>query len=76
MIIDALTNPPMLEWNNLSNEERTALVDAIDGGRCRCCDAATASYAYEEIRKLLKKRERRYFQATMDGPPENHHAHR
>lgn len=66
MIDDALTNPPMPDWNDLSNEERSAIV-ALDDGGCCCCQYPSWT-AYDEIRKILKERERRYFLATMNGP--------
>ena len=66
MIDDALTNPPMPEWNNLPDEVRQAIVN-LDNGCCCCC-VAPAWTAYDLIRDILKQRERRFLEATMAGP--------
>lgn len=68
MIIDALTNPPMPDWNELGNEARAAICDAIEDGSC-CCHARIAHLIYGEIRDLLLERERRVFRATMGMQP-------
>lgn len=70
---DALTNPPMPDWNDLTNEERSELSDLIDGAQCSC-QPKIAHYAYGAIKKVLKVRERRYLAATMAGPPAEHFA--
>lgn len=69
-----LTNPPIPEWNNLTNEERVALCKIGDMHSCPCCqDDNPAVYLYLEIRKVLQQRERRYLAATMAGPPTEHY---
>ena len=71
---DALTIPPVPEWNSLTNEERAALCEIGDMCSCPCCrDNNPAFYLYQEIRKVLRKRERRYLAATMAGPPSEHY---
>jgi hypothetical protein len=72
MIDDALTNPPMPDWNELSNQERLAITREVGDGDCGCCQCSCGDsfHIYDEIRKILKVRERRYFEATMAGPPE------
>jgi hypothetical protein len=73
---DPLTNPPVPEWNSLTNEERSALCRIYDMYGCRCCeDNDLVFYLYLEIRKVLQGRERRYLEATMAGPPAEHTAH-
>lgn len=70
MIDDTLTNPPMPDWNDLSNDERSAIVEEGERYGCQCCGSDAGFYVYEEIRRVLRERERRYFQATMAGPPD------
>lgn len=70
---DALTNPPVPEWNSLTNDERVALSRVGDMYSCPCCSGNNpAFYLYQEIRRVLQKRERQYLAATMAGPPADH----
>jgi hypothetical protein len=62
---DALTNPPVPEWNNLTNDERTMLVDVWEMHSCPHACGGSPIYFYAEIRKILKDRERRILAATM-----------
>lgn len=61
---DALTNPPMPEWNNIPEEFRCRIMDEGQREVCHCCPDAPF-YLYGLIRDLLKERERRVFEATM-----------
>jgi hypothetical protein len=68
MIIDALTNPPVPEWNELGDAEKEAIRAAWEMYSCPHSCGGDALHVYSAIRKALKARERRIFQATMDGP--------
>lgn len=66
-------NPPIPEWNSLSNDEREHLSRFWRESVCSCCQYAQGgSYFYDEIRKILIAREQRYNAATMAGPPAEH----
>ncbi len=66
-LYDALTNPPVPEWNGLSNEERTELCKEWEFYSCPHSCGGDASNFYDAIRKVLKKREKRVLEATMAG---------
>jgi hypothetical protein len=68
--MNALSSPPMSEWNDLRNETRVAIVAAIEADQCWCC-SVKAHWVYGEIRDLLLERERRIFRATMEFDPRN-----
>jgi len=64
---DALTNPPVPDWNSLSNDERVKLCDVWEMHSCPHACGGSVIYLYEEIRKVLKERERRVLEATMNA---------
>lgn len=64
---DAMTNPPVPEWNSLNNEERTELVKAWEYSSCPHACGGAPIHFYDTLRRVLKKRERRYLEATMNG---------
>ena len=66
---DPLTNPPMPEWNALTNDERMSLDSTWGMYSCPHSCGGDVIYVYAAIRELLRKREQRYFKATMEGPP-------
>jgi hypothetical protein len=68
MIIDALTNPPVPDWNDLSNEEKAEIDRAWEMYSCPHSCGGDVLGVYNAIRDALKLRERRIFEATMDGP--------
>lgn len=65
MIDDALTNPPMPDWNELRNEDRKRIMDEGEYYACSCCSPHAPAHIYDVIRDALKEREKRVFQATM-----------
>jgi hypothetical protein len=65
--MSVLHNPPMPDWNNLSNEDRDRIVEYLEYSMCPCCRHRNSTI-YEDIREALKEREKRYFRSTMDGP--------
>jgi hypothetical protein len=69
MIIDALYNPPVPDWNELSNEDKAAIQEAWEIHSCPHSCGGEVLYVYEAIRDALKAREQRVFEATMAGPP-------
>lgn len=68
MIDNALTNPPVPDWNALSNEDREGILREWEFHSCPHSCGGDAAAFYEEIRKVLLDRERRIFRATMAGP--------
>ncbi len=67
-VMDALTNPPMPDWNSLSNEDRDTIMRDGEVFLCSCsCDNDAQFYLYEVIRRVLKERECRVFRATMEA---------
>lgn len=68
MIDDALTNPPMPEWNNLSNDEKEIIIREGEMYSCSCCGDDAGFYVYLKVREILRIRERRFLDATMAGP--------
>jgi len=72
MIIDALTNPPVPEYTDLNENERNELRSLWEVYSCpHSCGGCWIDF-YNGIRKVLKAREKRVFQATMTGPPDWH----
>jgi len=69
MIHDALTNPPVPDWNELNNEERGALCDAWEFSSCPHACGGDPLHFYDELRRVLKARERRIFEAIMAYQP-------
>lgn len=69
MIIDALYNPPIPDWNELSNEEKEAIEQEWEIHSCPHACGGDVLYVYKAIRDALKQREVRIFKATMAGPP-------
>lgn len=69
---DVLTNPPMPDWNDLADDEKTEIVKAGEMYGCQCCGGDTGWSMYDQILDVLRKRERRYLRATMEGPPADH----
>lgn len=67
MIDDPMTNPPMPEWNSLSNEERSTIIREGEMYSCSCCGSDAGFYVYLKTREMLRQRERRYLVATMEG---------
>jgi hypothetical protein len=61
-----LYSPPMPEWNALSNEDRQNITDKWDDDDRW---GTTAWDGYGIIRRALQKREQRFLEATMKGPP-------
>jgi hypothetical protein len=44
------------------------LIETIECGVCSCMrDYVSASFSYDEIRRVLLERERRVFRATMES---------
>ena len=66
MIDDALTNPPMPEWNDIPQDLRVRIMDEGQTEVCHCCPDAPF-YLYHMIRSILKEREKRIYKATMVG---------
>lgn len=73
-MFDPLTNPPVPEWNNLSDAEKSKIMEAWEIHSCPHACGGDVIYVYAAIRKALKERERRVLRATMDGPPTEHFA--
>lgn len=69
MIQDALTNPPVPEWNNLTNDQRTALCDAWEYSSCPHACGGDPLHFYSKLREVLIERERAIFKATMAFQP-------
>ena len=67
---DPLTNPPMPEWSNLRNEEREAVVQSWEMYSCPHAYHGDVLGFYEDVRKVLQARERRYAEATMHSTVE------
>jgi hypothetical protein len=66
MIDDALTNPPMPDWNDIPQDLRVEIMDKGRDQVCHCCQDAPFDI-YHLIRNALKEREKRIFRATMDA---------
>jgi len=66
MIDDALTNPPMPEWNNIPEDIRMRIMWEGEDKVCHCCPDAPF-HLYHIIREALKEREKLIFEATMAG---------
>lgn len=64
---DPITNPPMPDWNALSNEDRVRLERAWEYSSCPHACGGDPLHFYEELRSVLKQRERRYLEHTMDS---------
>jgi len=72
--MSVLVNPPMPDWNDLSNEEKMAIDTSWETHSCPHSCGGSVTYVYDAIREALRERERRYFNATMAGPPADHFA--
>jgi hypothetical protein len=66
---NALTHPPMPQWNTLTNEQRDKIQEAWEIHSCPHACSGDVSAVYDAIRDTLMERERRVFEATMAGPP-------
>ena len=69
MIYDALTNPPLPEWNALSNEERGVLIRAWEFSSCPHACGGDPIHFYDELRRVLIEKEQRIFKETMAFKP-------
>jgi hypothetical protein len=67
MIQDAITNPPIPDWNNLGNEARTALHKAWEFSSCPHACGGDPLHFYQELRRILIEREREILRLTMEG---------
>lgn len=68
---DAFTSPPMPEWNALRNEDRARLMTAWEFSSCPHSCGGDPLHFYDELRCVLKERERHYLEATMAATPDN-----
>jgi hypothetical protein len=61
-----MISPVMSHWNDLTDEERTAIVEVWEAHTCGNCGSISPS-VYHAIRKILAEGEKRYLRATLEG---------
>lgn len=65
MIDDALTNPPLPEWNELSDEHKAELDKAWEFSSCPHACGGDSAHFYDTLRRILREREKTIFESTM-----------
>lgn len=63
-------NPVIPMWDDLTSEERTEIVESWEMWSCPHRCGGDAIHFYNDLRVILLQGEKRYLQATMEGPPE------